>query len=1017
MTTTIIIIIIIIFLLAFTVSYILTDLVRLLSLQHGILDIPNARSSHQQPTPRGGGMAIVSVTLAGWLAYILLMSPPNWTALKLFLIGAGSIALISGLDDLHPLPSRVRLIWHCLVAGLVVWGVGYWDAIELPVWGQFQLGWFGPAITLLWIIGLTNAYNFMDGIDGLAASQGVVAGLGWAILGGFIGQPLVAMLGLLLAAGSMGFLGFNWAPARVFMGDVGSAFLGYSFAVLPVLAAVSPIVGQPWPGAPLAGVLLVWPFVFDTAFTFVRRWRNGENVLEAHRSHLYQRLTDLRYSHRTITLFYAGLAMLGLVLALSWAANDEADVGVLIILIPLLAGGLWVLVKLFEAIQWGRSQPVMLTPSMGHSPRPFLRNRYLFIADVLALLISPILAMGLRLDGFSGWGRFGQGLLFYIAVALLLRLLIFYQAGLYQRYWQYTNLNDLFLILLAVCAASLVLIVTFVSTQSGLAYYGLALPRTLPLIDALLIGPFILGPRLVLRGIYHYYRRNNLIGGRRVLIIGAGEAGTLVVRELRANPQLDLEPLGFVDDDPAKIGAQIQGLPVLGTSDLIPELARQHQIQQIIIAVPSAPLVRQRELLACCQQSGLTTYSLPGIYELLAGHKTISLLPQVDAQCLLHREPVVTDPSEVAALLAGATVLVTGAGGSIGSELCRQIAGFGPKKILLLGHGENSIFEITLDLSLSFPEIKTQPVIVDVRNAAGVAKIVRKYRPDIIFHTAAHKHVPFMEGHVEEAITNNVLGTRNVLQAAEEHGVARLVLISSDKAVNPTSIMGATKRIAELLVMAAAQRSGRAYLAVRFGNVLGSRGSVLRVFKQQIATGGPLTVTHPEMQRYFMTIPEAVQLVLQASVLGQGGEAFVLDMGEQIRIVDMAYNLIKQCGLERGRDIKVVFTGIRPGEKLYEELFLAGEAYRRTNHPMIFVATPADTTQTEALEVVVTELIALAQRSRHADNNDLMEELLTQVCFYIDRYQPTGEPKQPVVPPPPPSPPRPGLTHLRPSTA
>jgi FlaA1/EpsC-like NDP-sugar epimerase len=617
-----------------------------------------------------------------------------------------------------------------------------------------------------------------------------------------------------------------------------------------------------------------------------------------------------------------------------------------------------------------------------------LRNRYFFMLDVLALLFIPALALTLRLDSLNWRPQFSQALILYTIVALLIRVPIFYGLGLYRRYWCYAGVNDLMLALSAVGLSTTALTVVFVSAQASLARYSLASPRTLPLLDGMLTCLIIGGSRLGLRGLYHWCRqRHGVLGGRRVLVVGAGEAGTLVVREMRASPQLDMEPVAFVDDDPAKVGKRIQGLPVLGASGDIPKLVDRYQIQRIIVAIPSAPLRRQREIIAVCEQTGVATHNLPGIYEILAGHKTISRLPQIDINRLLHRDPIVIDPTEVAAYLAGATVLVTGAGGSIGSELCRQIARFNPAEVILLGHGENSIFEIGLDLRLSFPDLVAPQVIVDVRDQQRVNWAIEKYRPDVIFHAAAHKHVHLMEANVTEAITNNVLGTQNVLRAAEQYGVERFIFISTDKAVNPTSIMGATKRLAELLVVAAAQRSGRAYMAVRFGNVLGSRGSVVPVFQRQIAAGGPLTVTHPDMCRYFMTIPEAVQLVLQASELGQGGEIFVLDMGQPVRILDLTTDLIKLSGLEPGRDIKIVYTGIRPGEKLNEKLFLESEDYRRTKHSKIFVATDGNAVEAEMLELVVIELVNLTRQMQSQNATEQMRVLLPKVCYYIDHYQ------------------------------
>jgi FlaA1/EpsC-like NDP-sugar epimerase len=429
-------------------------------------------------------------------------------------------------------------------------------------------------------------------------------------------------------------------------------------------------------------------------------------------------------------------------------------------------------------------------------------------------------------------------------------------------------------------------------------------------------------------------------------------------------------------------------------------VVQRHQIQRIIVAMPSAPFGRLQEIAAACQKTGVSTYNLPGIYQLLAGHKSVSRTPQIDITQLLRRQPVHIDETEVAASLTGARVLVTGAGGSIGRELCRQIARFNPAKIILLGHGENSIFEIDLDLGLSYPDLVRQPVIADIRDERRIDWVIENNRPDVIFHAAAHKHVPLMEASIGEAMANNVLGTRNLLAAAEQHGVERFVLISSDKAVNPTSVMGATKRLAELLVAGAARRSGRRYIAVRFGNVLGSRGSVIPVFQQQIAGGGPVTVTHPDMYRYFMTIPEAVQLVLQAAVLGRRGEVFVLDMGQPVRILDLANDLIRLSGLEPGRDIKINFTGLRPGEKLVEELFLEREDYKRTKHPRIFVASGEGTTEAPMLEQTVLELVSLTQQGRFYNGDEGMRLLLPQICQLIDSFQDEqpAPPRLPIAP-------------------
>jgi FlaA1/EpsC-like NDP-sugar epimerase len=409
----------------------------------------------------------------------------------------------------------------------------------------------------------------------------------------------------------------------------------------------------------------------------------------------------------------------------------------------------------------------------------------------------------------------------------------------------------------------------------------------------------------------------------------------------------------------------------------------------VIIAIPTAPGREVRDIVTICEKADVPTKIMPGLYEMLGGTVSVNQLRNVQIEDLLRREPVQTDTEAVRLLIAGKRVLVTGGGGSIGSELCRQILRFGPSDLLVLGHGENSIFEICAQLNHQLgvsrqaqdgkfrtaPRI--HPIIADIRFPDRIRAVFERYQPEIVFHAAAHKHVPLMEGNPTEAISNNVLGTRNLLDAAVVTGVERFVMISTDKAVRPKSMMGASKRVAELLVHQTAWEIGRPYVAVRFGNVLGSRGSVLQTFKQQIAAGGPITITHPEMKRFFMTIPEAVQLVLQAAVLGKGGEVFMLDMGEPVKIVNLAEDLIELSGLEVGHDVEIVFTGVRPGEKLFEELFIPGESYRRTEHQKIFVIeSAAGTILPSQLNQVVARLEVAAYGNNAADLTEGLQQLL-----------------------------------------
>jgi FlaA1/EpsC-like NDP-sugar epimerase len=462
--------------------------------------------------------------------------------------------------------------------------------------------------------------------------------------------------------------------------------------------------------------------------------------------------------------------------------------------------------------------------------------------------------------------------------------------------------------------------------------------------------------------------------GRRALIVGAGAAGEMIVKELLGHPQLGLNPVGFVDDDRSKHGHRLNDLPVLGPITALERIVLAQEIDEVVIAMPRAPGTLVRQIVRGALAVGVKTRTVPGIYDILSGRVTVASLRQVEIQDLLRREPIQTDLDQVRVLATGETVLVTGAGGSIGSELCRQLARLEPAQILLLGHGENSIFDILAELTERFPTVTAVPIIADVRDRERIHQVFEQYRPYSVFHAAAHKHVPLMEGNIAEAVTNNVLGTKNVAEVSAELGVEHLVLISTDKAVRPTNIMGATKRVAEQIVQEVAEGHERKFVAVRFGNVLGSRGSVVPTFLRQIQTGGPVTVTHPEMRRYFMTIPEAVQLVLQAGAIGRGGEVFVLDMGEPVKVLDLATDLIRLSGLEVGTDIEIRFSGTRPGEKLYEELFFDSESAIATDHPKVLRA------RNGVLPIGLSaEVDALVERARTGGSDDEIREMLVRL--------------------------------------
>ncbi|BDB11810.1 polysaccharide biosynthesis protein [Thermus thermophilus] len=474
---------------------------------------------------------------------------------------------------------------------------------------------------------------------------------------------------------------------------------------------------------------------------------------------------------------------------------------------------------------------------------------------------------------------------------------------------------------------------------------------------------------------------------KRVLVVGAGEAGTMVVREMLRHPEAGLYPVGFLDDDPNKRGQTIAGVRVVGALDDLPRAVRALEVDEVLVAIPSAPGSVVRKVVELARAVGVSYRILPGIHEILSGRVGLSQIREVRVEDLLRREPVRLNLEEIAGYLEGRVVLVTGAGGSIGSELVRQVARFHPEQVVLLGRGENSLFSLEKELEAQWPELRYKVVVADVRDQDRLRRVFQAYRPQVVFHAAAHKHVPLMEVQPDEAILNNVGGTHNVVKLCLEFGVERLVNISTDKAVNPTSVMGASKRVAEQVVAWGASRAapGQVFVSVRFGNVLGSRGSVVPLFLEQIKRGGPVTVTHPEMRRYFMTIPEAAQLVLQAGGMGENGRVYVLDMGEPVRILDLAKDLIRLAGFEPYRDIDIVFTGVRPGEKLFEELLTAEEGTEASYHEKIWVAKPS------ALPREFPRLLEELDLAARRGDERRIRELLRQL---IPTYKPNSIPAE-----------------------
>lgn len=594
-----------------------------------------------------------------------------------------------------------------------------------------------------------------------------------------------------------------------------------------------------------------------------------------------------------------------------------------------------------------------------------IRNRVIMLGDLVLIITSVLASFALRLDLGNAFVAFMPQAWLMVFVALLVKPFVYYMFGLYRRYWVYASTREMRLITLATLAAEVV--VALVIMMGIIVGWISNFPRSVFFIDLLLSLISVGGLRLVVRILAETgqltQKGNGNSHARRVVVVGAGDAGVLVVREMQRNPQLNMRPVAFVDDDAEKLNKEIHGINVAGTLMEVAGVVRRYMAQSVVIAIPTAPGSVVRLVAEKCRRIGIPFETMPGMYELLGGRVSVSRLREVNIDDLLRREVAHIDDEAVGDILTGRRVLITGGGGSIGLELCRQVARWRPAQVGVLGHGENSIFEAMMDLHENFPGIPFIPIIADIRDAERIHSVFDAFRPEIVFHTAAHKHVPLMELNVEEAISNNVLGTQNIVDACSDHDVPRLVLISTDKAVEPTSIYGATKRMAEIIVRDAAMKTGKPYVCVRFGNVLGSRGSIVPIFKRQIAKGGPVTVTHPEMKRFFMTIPEAVHLVLQAAGMGKGGELFVLRMGEQILIQDLAEDLIRLSGLEPGVDIDIVHTGIRPGEKLSERLWDDGITYQLTRHPDIVMVAEELYLTNSQLTTTVNELVQLANES------------------------------------------------------
>ncbi len=585
----------------------------------------------------------------------------------------------------------------------------------------------------------------------------------------------------------------------------------------------------------------------------------------------------------------------------------------------------------------------------------YSRMAALLFVDLLIVNFSYIFALLLRFEFEVNSNQFNQYFTVYadnILPLTIVSLLAFSMVGLYTSIWRYAGSEELVKIAIG----------AFLAPIFGLSFITIArpmtiLPRSTYIIAGMLMFMLVAGSRYTYRFLRNLRNpgsfnnlilrvgRKELIGSNvtKVMVVGAGDAGASIIKEIKQHPEYGKKVIAAIDDNPNKLGSRISGVKIVGDRSKIKTTARKRGINEIIVAIPSANHKEIQNILNECNKTKCKIKVLPALIDLINGNVSVSNLRDVEIEDLLGRDPVKVNLREISGYLEGKIVLVTGGGGSIGSELCRQIARFRPRRLIALDIYENTVFELANEMKTKYPVLEFEVVIGSVRNLERMREVFEKYKPHVVFHAAAHKHVPLMEKNPKEAVVNNIIGTKNMVDLSDEYSVSKFVMISTDKAVNPTNVMGATKRVGEMILQEKSVHSRTSYTAVRFGNVLGSNGSVIPIFRKQIASGGPVTVTHPEITRYFMTIPEAVQLVIQAGAMADGGEIFVLDMGEPVRIMDLAENIIRLSGYVPGVDIDIEITGLRPGEKLYEELLLDEEKTSKTAHQKIYVEHPLPT--------------------------------------------------------------------------
>jgi FlaA1/EpsC-like NDP-sugar epimerase/UDP-N-acetylmuramyl pentapeptide phosphotransferase/UDP-N-acetylglucosamine-1-phosphate transferase len=858
---------------------------------------PSERSLHQRLIPRGGGLGIACGLFFGFVAFGI----DGRICLALMLVWC-----VSTLDDWSSLKARVRLSVQATAAVLLV-------AIWFP--SNSLIVALLLALTLIWCL---NLFNFMDGADGIAIVTAITGALALAVFtfkalsndAVFFSDPVFAGT-LVIATVSLGFLAFNVPPARVFMGDGGSTLLGFALAALSIKGWYSGF----WTLA--VPVALFVPFWADATYTLIRRTFQGHSPVQAHRDNLYQRLVLSGLGHRGLLTWIIGWnivsALIGYALLSATALAP----------LPKLA-----LAALFGLIYIVAAHAAIRMPPMTLLLNP--RALFALVYDLTAVAVAWSALFWARFSINLDAADYGaRDLLRSLAYVIPVHAAVFILMGMYRGLWRFASLGDLWLIVRAVfvAAAAAALLFTIIRPDSFIW------PRSVLALQPFLLIVLLGGARMV----YRSWKEHRLYGlsaasGEPVIVLGAGIAGAKLVTELKTSAIW--RAVALLDDDTTKHGAQLHNAPVVGTIDQLADVAKRFGARHAIIAMPGAPHQARRRAVAIASDAGLSTLTVPAYDELLSDSDPLTRLRAIELEDLLGRDPVTLDSDGLAKWFANKTILVTGAGGSIGCELCNQIARFSPGRLVMLDISEFAAHAVSEQMQPRLGLERMETYVADVRDTKRMREVFAREKPHLIFHAAAYKHVPLTETvNAWEAVRNNVLGTMITAECAREFAAEKFVLVSTDKAVRASSIMGASKRLAELVCLSF-EKTSTEFVGVRFGNVLGSNGSVIPKFRKQIEAGGPVTVTHKDMTRFFMSIPEAAQLVLQAGLIGEAGSLYVLDMGTPVKIVDLAHDLIR---LAKGRSsaIPISFTGLRLGEKMHEELVGDNEMFVATRHEKV----------------------------------------------------------------------------------